>query len=185
MKKIGFTIRKFAPFHKGYVGLAHQRQFPGAVRGDEGDHVGVHAKTGPGHLEVIGHHHVQILLCQLGGGVFHKIFRLHGKTTQELVGLLRADGAQNVRRALHRDGQVAVLFLDLVAGHGHRAVVRHGGGHDQHIGGVKAVGDGFVQILCGGHRNIRGEFDRRQSGLAVCQALDLLYAREEQQNNKE
>ena len=80
---------------------------------------------------------------------------------------MRADGAQNVRRALHRDGQVAVLFLDLVAGHGHRAVVRHGGGHDQHIGGVKAAGDGFVQILCGGHRNIRGEFDRRQSGLAV------------------
>ena len=69
-----------------------------------------HPKTGSGNLQVVGHHHVQILPGQLGRGVFHHIPGLHGKTAEELVGLFRADGTQNVGGALHGDGEVAVLF---------------------------------------------------------------------------
>ena len=69
-------------------------------------------------------------------------------------------------RALHRDGHVAVLFFDLVVCHGSGAVVGHGSGHDEHIGGVKAAGDGLVHLLGSGHGHIGGELDRLQRGLA-------------------
>ena len=77
------------------------------------------------------------------------------------MGLFRADGAQNVGGALHRDGEVAVLFLDLVACHRHGAVVGHGGSHHQHIHLLKAAGHGIVHILRRGNGNIGGEADRR------------------------
>ncbi len=82
--------------------------------GDEGDHVGVHPKACTGHLEVVCHHHVQILPGQFGGRVSHNIPGLHGKTAEELVGLSGADGTKNVGGALHGDGEVAVLLFDLV-----------------------------------------------------------------------
>ena len=35
--------------------------------------------------------------------------------------------------ALHGDGEVAVLFLDLIVGHGGGAVIGHGSGHHEDV----------------------------------------------------
>ena len=61
------------------------------------------------------------------------------------------------------------FFFDLVVGHGGGAVVRHGSGHDEHIGGVKAAGHRLVHLPGTCHRHIGGELDRRQRGLPVDQ----------------
>ena len=85
------------------------------------------------------------------------------------MGLAGADGAKDILGALHGDGKVAFLLFDLVVGHGGGAVVRHGGSHDEHIGGVKAAGHRLVHLPGGGHRHISGKLDRRQRGLSVDQ----------------
>ena len=53
--------------------------------------------------------------------------------------------------------------------YGNRAVVRHGGGHHQHIQAVKGAVHGFKHLLRRGHRQILGKAHRGQGRGAVDQ----------------
>ena len=75
--------------------------------------------------------------------------------------------AEDVGRPLHSDGEVAVLLLYLVVGHGGGAVIGHGSGHDQNVHLVEAAGHGLVHLLGCRDGDILGEPHRLQGRRAV------------------
>ena len=72
---------------RGHLVLPHPGQLLQAVLGDEGDDVRGDAEACAGHLEVVGHDHVQLFPLQLGLGVGDHILGLHGEAADEQTGV--------------------------------------------------------------------------------------------------
>ena len=128
--------------------LAHQLQLFFAVRGDEGDDIGVHAEAGSGGAEGIGADHVGVLAGELLPGVFDDVVRLHREAAEELsLALVCAQVFENVLGALQLDGKLAVLLFHLGIGDRGRGVVADGGGLDDDVHVIGPGGDGLEHIL--------------------------------------
>ena len=72
--------------------LALRGQLGGALGGDDGHNVRVHAEACAGHFQVVGHDHVHVLLLQLGRAVFNQVAGLHREAAdKQLFRLMRTD----------------------------------------------------------------------------------------------
>ncbi len=144
----------FVPNHvQNLVGggvLAHELQLMFAVRGDEGDDVGVGAEARAGGAEGIGADHVAVFGGQLLPGVFDDVIGLHGEAAEELVlPLMGTEIFQNILGPLEFDKELAVLLFHLGVRDGGRGVVGDGGGLDDDVHFRSPVGDGVEHVLGG------------------------------------
>ena len=72
--------------------LALEGQLGDALGGDDSHNVRVHAEACAGHLQVVGHDHVHVLLVQLGRAVFNQVAGLHREAAdKQLFRLMRTD----------------------------------------------------------------------------------------------
>ena len=84
------------------------------VRGDEGEHVGIHPEAGPCHLQVVGADHVHLFFLQLGPAVLYHVPGLHGEAADELArAAVLPQIGEDVMGAGQRDGQIPVLLFIL------------------------------------------------------------------------
>ena len=90
-------------------------------------------KAKPGARHIIGKHEVTALARELGLRLLDEVLGLGGKAHQQTGKAHGACAAQNIRRALQLQAEAGVVFLDLLRGLGHRAVIGNSGGEDANL----------------------------------------------------
>src|SRR2546421_8616326 len=138
----------------GDLGLRPPGKRPRAVRGDERHLVLGRVESDVASGDVVDDHEVQALVLELAAGQLDGPFAVLGGEAHER--LPRPPGRSKRREHVVGALQVEleggrVLLLELVLGGGGRAVVGHGGGHQEHV----ALGEGRLarrlELGGGGH----------------------------------
>ncbi len=107
---------------------------PRAVRGNEGDYIGVHTKTGTRPLSGCWQPPCPDSFLVSFAEEFSTRSRVSMEKPHRNWWVLRGGPMvpRDILGALHRDGKVAFLLFDFVICHSGGAVVGHGGSHDEH-----------------------------------------------------
>ena len=83
----------------GQLRLLLQRAFDRSLAGQEGCDVRIHVEACAGLGDVVGHDHVQVLLVQLAGCVFHQVLGFRSEAHQRLAELADVCGIEGANRA--------------------------------------------------------------------------------------